>query len=245
MYKIIHEKPPSDITREYYVSFSETCKDIKCLRGKQCRLKKGVPKCVCIIKCTQRQRKSRKICGSDGKTYNNECQLRRRNCKRETSVSMAYRGVCRRKFYFRVQLHDLILCLIVAPISIVLTIDQLLIRSWIYVLGSCKKVRCLNGKRCLEDQNGLPHCVHCRVSCPETSDVQVLCGEDGKTYRNTCELRAAVCRRHKSIRIAYYGECRGKLYQKTSSITLSNVSYWYTCQVSSIITTFFLYDNPL
>lgn len=146
-----------------------TCEGVKCPRGKYCRVRKGVPKCACIIKCTKIQRKSRKICGSDGKTYNNECQLRRRNCKRETSVSVAYRGVCRH---------------------------------------SCKKVRCLNGKRCLEDQNGLPHCVHCQISCPLNNDVRVLCGEDGVTYQNPCELRAAVCRRHKSIRIAYYGKCR-------------------------------------
>ncbi|XP_061193075.1 follistatin-A-like isoform X1 [Saccostrea echinata] len=147
----------------------DTCEGVKCPRGKHCRIKKGVPKCACLIKCTQGQRRSRKICGTDGRTYNNECQLRRRNCKRETSVSVAYRGVCRQ---------------------------------------SCKKVRCLDWKRCLEDQNGLPHCVHCQISCPNNDDVRVLCGEDGVTYRNPCELRAAVCRRHRSIRIAYYGKCR-------------------------------------
>ncbi|XP_022335064.2 follistatin-like [Crassostrea virginica] len=147
----------------------KSCEDVKCPSGKQCRLRRGIPKCVCLMKCTKRQRKSGKICGTDGRTYNNQCHLRRRNCKREASVSVAYKGVCRQ---------------------------------------SCKKVRCLNGKRCLEDQNGLPHCVHCQMHCPPTTDVQTLCGEDGVTYPNPCELRAAVCRRHKSIRIAYHGECR-------------------------------------
>lgn len=107
-------------------------------------------------------------------------------------------------------------------------------------LESCKKVRCLNGKRCLEDQNGLPHCVHCQVHCQNSDDDRVLCGEDGVTYRNPCELRAAVCRRHKSIRIAYYGKCRGTNYQNSSFIT---ILYRCTCLVMVYICNWFVLNK--
>lgn len=34
------------------------------------------------------------VCGSDGKTYKTECQLKKRACRRETSLTVAYRGHC-------------------------------------------------------------------------------------------------------------------------------------------------------
>lgn len=86
-----------------FLIVTESCEDVKCPSGKQCRLRRGIPKCVCLMKCTKRQRKSGKICGTDGRTYNNQCHLRRRNCKREASVSVAYKGVCRRKFFFLIK----------------------------------------------------------------------------------------------------------------------------------------------
>ncbi|XP_052796423.1 follistatin-like [Mya arenaria] len=73
---------------------------------------------------------------------------------------------------------------------------------------SCKRVDCGQGWRCLEDQNGLPHCVRCDLTCTRTSQQhRPVCGVDGNTYINTCQLKAAVCRTGKSIRLAYDGPC--------------------------------------
>lgn len=41
------------------------------------------------------------VCGSDGKTYKTECQLKKRACRRETSLTVAYRGHCQSKFQFK------------------------------------------------------------------------------------------------------------------------------------------------
>ncbi|XP_052278460.1 follistatin-like isoform X2 [Dreissena polymorpha] len=76
---------------------------------------------------------------------------------------------------------------------------------------SCRKVTCRLGSRCLEDQDGFPHCARCDTRCTRHYDVgQPVCGVDGRTYNNTCELKAAICRNGKSIRIAYEGQCNKK-----------------------------------
>ena len=90
-----------------------------------------------------------------------------------------------------------------------------LVSSFLFLIfsESCKHVQCFNGNHCLQDQNGIPHCVSCHDKCPfqipDNSD-NYICGSDGQTYKNTCELKAAICQKGASIRIAYGGACRSK-----------------------------------
>ena len=78
---------------------------------------------------------------------------------------------------------------------------------------SCKRVECFHGNHCMEDQNGIPHCVSCHEECPYNipdDPRNYICGSDGRTYNNTCDLKAAICRKGQSITVAYKGPCIGK-----------------------------------
>ena len=45
----------------------------------------------CDIKCT---REFKQVCGSDGKTYNNECLLNRAKCTKRLFIKVAHQGAC-------------------------------------------------------------------------------------------------------------------------------------------------------
>ena len=46
---------------------------------------------MCDIKCT---REFKQVCGSDGRTYNNECLLNRAKCVKRLFIRVASQGAC-------------------------------------------------------------------------------------------------------------------------------------------------------
>lgn len=54
---------------------------------------------------------------------------------------------------------------------------------------------------------GRPRC-ECAPDCAELPARLQVCGSDGATYRDECELRAARCRGHPDLRVMYPGRCR-------------------------------------
>lgn len=85
--------------------------------------------------------------------------------------------------------------------------------------ASCKNVRCPHSMHCLEDQNLMPHCVSCAMHCPPyektlrsvvSNPSRLVCGADGTTYRNLCEIKRAACILGRSIPVAYRGACNGE-----------------------------------
>lgn len=73
---------------------------------------------------------------------------------------------------------------------------------------SCDGVECGPGKAC-RMLGGRPHC-ECVSNCEGVPAGFQVCGSDGATYRDECELRTARCRGHPDLRVMYRGRCQSK-----------------------------------
>merc|ERR1719391_563155 len=135
------------------------------------------------------------VCGSDGKTYGNECELKEEARLNQPNLTIAHEGECRRKEPpVRVQCIDL----------------------WEPVCGSDGKTY---GNECeLKEEARLnqpnltiAHEGECRreKDCPEQCNFiyRPVCGSDGKTYSNGCALRQTSCQSKHDLNMAYRGRC--------------------------------------
>ena len=52
---------------------------------------------------------------------------------------------------------------------------------------------------------------------------KIVCGSDGKTYRNHCGLRKQACKTQKDIVLAQFGPCASKYFIAKSNIILSSL----------------------
>ncbi|XP_052100759.1 follistatin-A-like isoform X2 [Mytilus californianus] len=147
-----------------------SCKDVICPKDKKCRMKNGIPKCVCKPKCSSIERSKGPVCGTDMTKYKSRCHLLRYNCRYNTDIKIDYYGKCK---------------------------------------DSCQFVKCPGGRFCVEDQNGLPHCIVCSTDC-SLAHKEPVCGNNLQTYESACHLRAEFCRTGNPLQIAYPGPCKEK-----------------------------------
>uniref|UniRef100_A0A4W5QM83 Agrin n=1 Tax=Hucho hucho TaxID=62062 RepID=A0A4W5QM83_9TELE len=73
---------------------------------------------------------------------------------------------------------------------------------------SCDELDCKFGSSCVE-VNGQAHCECPSSDCDEKNKTKV-CGSDGVTYADQCQLSTIACRRDKHIRVEHFGQCTGE-----------------------------------
>lgn len=88
---------PQDVMHAKYkivdCIISDPCKGFKCTSSQVCQLDdQRRPVCRCDSRCNE---PFAPVCGSDGKTYSNECMMRVEACKKRREITKLFRGECR------------------------------------------------------------------------------------------------------------------------------------------------------
>ncbi|XP_053542529.1 agrin isoform X2 [Ictalurus punctatus] len=198
------------------------CLKKTCEFGSSCVVKNGEAVCECLDTCLQA---SDPVCGSDGQTYTSQCQMNAIGCTLQKHIQIKHKGPCDKACtncsFGAICDEQTRRC--VCPKECVVSKQpvcgsdgttymnecELHVRACteqldlhVVVQGECKtcgSTVCSWGARCVQNKCECPQCAN-----QPTAEV---CGTDGTTYTNECELRSASCKQKKDIEVARSGSC--------------------------------------
>ncbi|KAF7640939.1 hypothetical protein LDENG_00004280, partial [Lucifuga dentata] len=87
---------------------------------------------------------------------------------------------------------------------------------------SCDELECSFGASCIE-VNGQAHCECPSPDCDEKNKTKV-CGSDGVTYADQCQLRTIACRQDKDITVQHFGQCTGEPRQSLDALHITRMA---------------------
>ncbi|CAF3381609.1 unnamed protein product [Rotaria socialis] len=205
------------------------CSSIICSHGSKCRIDdNGLPRCFCPDNCDEYARTMPShgyICGSDNKTYESLCELNKKACQIQENLVLSYIGECHDCHHSDCpknpnKCNPHIQCLFdyhplcasnLQEYSNECEMNKYACQSNIHLTklhdGSCdfheqrqqseacKALICFHGKTCMiEDGIGVCRCI---FNC--SSEENKICGSNGMSYRNLCEMQRDHCAREENI----------------------------------------------
>ncbi|XP_034029246.1 agrin [Thalassophryne amazonica] len=100
---------------------------------------------------------------------------------------------------------------------------------------SCDEVQCSFGASCIE-VSGQAHCECPSPDCDEKNKTKV-CGSDGVTYADQCQLRTIACRQDKDITVQHFGHCTETITEPADRTTPNPLATTPSPAAASTITT--------
>ncbi|GBP15556.1 Agrin [Eumeta japonica] len=139
------------------------CAEVECRHGAECRVEASGAVCACPPPC---EPVLRPVCGSDGRTHDSDCELRRAACLLGRDLRVLHAGACGSN-------------------------------------GVCAGRVCPHGGECVSaGGRGVCRCPRC------SSEFAPVCGSDGISYGNRCQLQLEACRHRRDVNVLYDGPCR-------------------------------------